>query len=582
MKYTGINKALQIDALENLKNKIKDGSIKEVIDDWKWIFSYSLRYKGIVIFYTLLGIFSSTLSLGSSYVSALLINIITGSQKEKLWFLVLVMVGTSLFSLLFNSIMSRISTKISIRVNNDIQGEIFDKIIDAKWEELNKYKYGDILNRFNNDVSTISSNAISWIPNFIISIYTFVITFVVLVKMDYIMAIIATISAPFLLLLSKVILSRLKKYREKVAKMNSDMMSFEVDTFYNFNAIKSFGILKYYSNELRNWQTKYKDYNLEYNMFEIKTNIMMTLIGTSVSMGAFGYCLYRLWTGQIMYGDMTFFLQQRSSLTNRFNSLVSTFPAMLSTSVSAHRIRELVELEKEEHDEQSYKLVEKVKNKGLTINIKDVTYAYDKVNNVFESANFVAKPNQIVAVLGESGSGKTTMFRLLLGLVKPNKGEVTITDYKGNKTKMNADIRKLISYVPQGNTAVMGTIADNLRMIKEDASDEEIIKALKIAKAWDFVKPLGIDAKVGEKGKGLSEGQAQRLSIARAMLRDAPILFLDEATSALDEKTENEVLDSIIKNCPNKTVIISTHRPAVLSRCDKVYKIKDKDIVKRK
>ena len=579
MKYTGLNKFFKLQSIEQFKNKIADGTLREIVDDWKWIFTFSLRYKWIVIFYTFLGIFASTLSLGSSYVSAMIINIITSAQKEKLWFMIAIMLGTTIFSLVFNSLMSRVSTKISIRVNNDIQAEIFDKIIDAKWKDLNKYKYGDILNRFNSDVSTISTNAISWIPNFIISVYTFVLTFIVLVKMDYIMALIATISAPILLLLSKAIMGRLRKYREKVTKMNSDMMAFEVDTFYNFDVIKSFGIIRYYSKELRNWQNKYKDYNLEYNTFEIKTNILITLLGTAVSMTAFGYCLFRLWNGQILYGDMTFFLQQRSSLTSRFDSLVSTFPAMMSSSVSAHRIRELVDLPKEEHDESVLESLKKVEDKGLSIVMKDVTYAYDDVKNVYEDANFEAKPNEIVAVLGESGGGKTTMFRLLLGLVDPNNGSVVIKDSEGNEINVNADLRKLISYVPQGNTAIMGSIADNLRMIKEDASDEEIINALKIACAWEFVEPLGINSKIGEKGKGLSEGQVQRLSIARAMLRNAPILFLDEATSALDEKTENMVLDSIMKNCPNKTVIVATHRPSVLSRCDKIYKIKDKDIV---
>lgn len=579
MKYTGLNKFFKLQSIEQFKNKIADGTLREIVDDWKWIFTFSLRYKWIVIFYTFLGIFASTLSLGSSYVSAMIINIITSAQKEKLWFMIAIMLGTTIFSLVFNSLMSRVSTKISIRVNNDIQAEIFDKIIDAKWKDLNKYKYGDILNRFNSDVSTISTNAISWIPNFIISVYTFILTFIVLVKMDYIMALIATISAPILLLLSKAIMGRLRKYREKVTKMNSDMMAFEVDTFYNFDVIKSFGIIRYYSKELRNWQKKYKDYNLEYNTFEIKTNILITLLGTAVSMTAFGYCLFRLWNGQILYGDMTFFLQQRSSLTSRFDSLVSTFPAMMSSSVSAHRIRELVDLPKEEHDERVLESLKKVEDKGLSIVMKDVTYSYDDVKNVYEDANFEAKPNEIVAVLGESGGGKTTMFRLLLGLVDPNNGSVVIKDSEGNEINVNADLRKLISYVPQGNTAIMGSIADNLRMIKEDASDEEIINALKIACAWEFVEPLGINSRIGEKGKGLSEGQVQRLSIARAMLRNAPILFLDEATSALDEKTENMVLDSIMKNCPNKTVIVATHRPSVLSRCDKIYKIKDKDIV---
>ncbi len=579
MKYTGLNRFFKLESFEQLKEKLRDGTLRETIDDWKWIFTFSLRYKWIVVFYTVLGIFSSTLTLGSSYVSAMIINIITGAQKEKLWFMIAVMLGTTIFSLVFNSLMSRVSTKIAIRVNNDIQGEIFDKIIDAKWKDLNKYKYGDLLNRFNSDVSTISKNAISWIPNFIISIYTFILTFIVLVKMDYIMAIIATVSAPILLLLSKAIMGRLKKYREKVTKMNSDMMAFEVDTFYNFDVIKSFGIIRYYSKELRNWQKKYKDYNLEYNRFEITTNILMTLLGTAVSMLAFFYCLYRLWTGQILYGDMTFFLQQRSSLTSRFDSLVATFPAMMSSSVSAHRIREIVELPKEEHDETALKEIEQYKDKGLSIQLNDVTYGYEEDKTVYENVEFVAKPNEIVAVLGESGGGKTTLFRLLLGLVDPDKGSVTLKDINDKEVKVNADLRQLISYVPQGNTAVMGSIADNLRMIKEDATDEEIISALKIACAWEFVEPIGIDKVLGEKGKGLSEGQVQRLSIARAMLRDAPILFLDEATSALDEKTENQVLDSIMKNCPNKTVIISTHRPSVLSRVNKIYKIKDKDIV---
>ena len=578
MKYTGINKIIKLESLEIIKEKIKDGTIKEVIDDWKWIFSYSFRYKGIVVFYTILGIFSSTLSLGSSYVSSILINIITTNQKDKLWLLIGIMLGSTAFSLIFNSIMSRISIKISIRVNNDIQGEIFDKIIDAKWEEINKYKYGDILNRFNSDVSTISSNAIGWIPNFIISIYTFVITFIVLVKMDYIMAIIATVSAPILLVMSKVIMRKMKEYKEKLAKMNSDMMSFEVDTFYNFNAIKSFGIINYYSHELRNWQKKYKDHNLEYNAFEIKTNIALSILGTTISLGAFGYCLYRLWTGQILYGDMTFFLQQRSSLTSRFNSLVKTFPSMLNTSVSAHRIRELVELEKEEHDLKILEEINKVAENGLTLAMDDVTYSYDKERNVYEKANFIARPNEIVAVLGESGGGKTTLFRLLLGLVNPSEGNVYIQDYLGNKININADLRQLISYVPQGNTVVLGTIADNLKMIKEEATDEELIEALKIACAYDFVKPIGLNGKVGEKGKGLSEGQGQRIAIARAMLRNAPILFLDEATSALDEKTESDVLDSIVRNCPNKTIIVSTHRPSILSRCDRVYHIVDKGL----
>ncbi len=574
-KYTGFNKLLKSDFVQTIIDKLSDGTFSEFIDDWKWIFSFSKRYRWIVIFYTFLGFFSSTLSLGSAYVSRILINIITERQTEKLWLLIVIMLSTTVVSIAFSSVMSRVSAKISIYVNNDIQAEIFDKIIDAKWTELNKYENGDLLNRFNSDVSTIASNAINWIPDLLINIYTFALTFVVLLRMDATMAWIAILSAPFLMLMSHYILKKLKEYRKRVLEMNSKMTSFETETFYNFDSIKSFGVSKHYSNLLRGWQKKYKQYNLDYNMFEIKTRIMMTGVSTIVSWVGFGYCLLRLWGGQILYGDMTFFLTQRSSLSAKFNALISTVPGMLNSAISAHRIRELVDLPKEDHNPDALKSVQQDADKGITVSISDVTFAYVEGSNVYENASFVAHPNEIVAVLGESGGGKTTMFRLILGLIHPDSGKIELKTADGRAEEMCTDLRELISYVPQGNSMILGTIAENMRMVKADATDEEIIDCLKMACAWDFVKaiPEGINAHIGERGKGVSEGQAQRLSIARAMLRDAPILLLDEATSALDEETEERVLNNIVQQCPNKTVIVATHRPSVLSRCQRIYRL---------
>ena len=557
-----------------------DGTFTEFLQDWKWIFSFSKRYKGIIVFYTLLGLFSSSLSLVSSYISKEIINIITEKQTDKLWMLVAVLVGSTVFSLVFSSIMSRVNTKISIYVNNDIQGEIFEKIMDAQWKELGQYSNGDLLQRFNGDVSAISGNAISWIPNIIINIFTFIVTFVVLFRMNIIMAVLALASAPFLLIMSRFIMRKMKEYKKKVLEMNSQMMAFEVDTFYNYDSIKSFGAIPHYNRELRRWQRRWKDYNLDYNAFEIKTNIWLTLVSTLVSGAAFGYCVYLLWNGQILYGDMTFFLQQRSSLSSLFSGLVSTFPAMLTSAISAHRVHELVSLPKEAHSEESIKSLPALKEEQLTIRLKDASFAYTDNKNVYEHAEFVARPNEIVAVLGESGGGKTTLFRLLLGLIYPDEGAVELTDSCGNNYNMNADLRQLVSYVPQGNSSILGTIAENLRVVKGKATDEEIIESLKKAYAWDFVEKLGINSPLGDRGKGISEGQAQRIAIARAILRDAPILMLDEATSALDETTENLVLDSILANCPGKTVIIATHRPSVLSRCDRIYRIENKKIVK--
>ncbi|MCD7839321.1 MAG: ABC transporter ATP-binding protein/permease, partial [Erysipelotrichaceae bacterium] len=503
--------------------------------------------------------------------------IIVNKEISSLWILIIAMIGSTVFSLTFSSIVSRLSTKISIYVNNDIQASIFDKIIDAEWLNISQYQYGDLLNRFNNDVSTISSNAVSWIPTIIIDIYSLITSFVVILYYDVTMAFIAFLSAPFLLLMSRYVMRKMREYRQKVMEMNSKMMSFEVETFYNFDSIKSFGITDHYSKELRKWQKKYKKYNLDYNLFSIKTNIMTSILSTAVGLVAFGYCLYRLWTGSITYGTMTLFLSQRSTLSSNFNSLVSVIPGMLNSSVSAHRIKELVELPKEVHNIESLREIMQDADEGITVELKDVHYAYDGVNNVIENSNFIAKPNEIVAVVGPSGEGKTTMLRIILGLVHPQAGQAVLYNHKGKPFEMNADLRQLFSYVPQGNTIISGSVADNLRMVKEEASDEEIIEALKIACAWSFVEKLdkGINENIGEKGKGLSEGQAQRIAIARAVLRDAPVLLLDEATSALDTDLEKEVLHNIIKQRPNKTCIVSTHRPSVLSMCQRIYRVKE-------
>ena len=574
--YSGLNRLLKSQFVQILLDKLDDGTFSEFFDDWKWIFSFSKKYKWIIVFYTLLGIFSTTLGLVSSVASKYMIDIITGYQFSKLWLLALVMVGSTVFSLVFSSLVSRISLKITIFVTNDIQASIFGKIIDADWLELSRYANGDLLNRFNNDVGTVASNAVSWLPNVIIGVYKFAATFAVILYYDATMAFIALLSAPFLLLASRYLMRKNKEYRRRVLEMNSKLMSFETETFYNMDTIKSFGVMEHYSKGLRKWQEKYKDYNLDYNMFSIKTNIGLSLLQTAVSFIAFGYCLFRLWTGSITYGTMTLFLSQRSQLSGNFSSLVGIIPGMLNSSVSAHRIRELVELKKEVHIPESSELDELVAD-GFTVQMRDVDFSYVEGKQVITDSAFVARPGEIVALVGPSGEGKTTMIRLILGLVCPQEGEAVIRGSDGREVPLNAETRHLFAYVPQGNTILSGTIAENMRVVREDATDEEIIQALKIACAWDFVEkmPDTIHTKIGERGRGFSEGQAQRIAIARAVLRDAPILLLDEATSALDVTTERKVLKNIIQQKPNKTCIVTTHRPSVLNLCQRVYRVVD-------
>lgn len=577
MQYSGFNKILRSVFVQTLLNKLDDGTFSDFFEDWKWIFSYSRKYTKVIICYTIIGIISSTLGLVSSVASKYMIDIITGYQFEKLWLVAVIMVSSMVVSLLFTSLVNRYSTKLSIYVNNDMQADIFDRIIDADWLSISQFENGDILNRFNNDVNTVASNAVSWLPNLIIYVYSIAATLAVILYYDATMALIALLSAPILLLSGRYLMRKNSEYRRKVLEVNSKLMNYEVETFYNFDTIKSFGVMEHYSKGLRGWQERFKQTNLAYNLFTIKTNIGMSVLSAGVSFLAFGYCLFRLWTGDILYGTMTLFLEQRSKLSNQFSNLVRIVPGMLNSAVSARRIRELVELPREVHMPEQSERMQQAAQHGFTVQLEHVNFAYIQEHRVLTDSNFIASPGEIVALVGPSGEGKTTMLRMILGLLHPNQGTAQLVTQDGETVPIHADTRRYFSYVPQGNTLMSGTIADNLRVVKEDATEEEIKQALETACAWEFVQkmPDGIHSLLGTRGRGVSEGQAQRISIARAVLRDAPILLLDEATSALDVATERQVLRNIMHRHPNKTCIVTTHRPSVLNLCQRIYRVID-------
>lgn len=560
-----------------LWKKWKDGTLGEVIREWRWILSYSRRYWKAIVFYVVLGISGSVFSLISAVASQKLIDIVTGQQTDRLLPMAVYMVSMALFSMLFNSCIGRLSLRISIDIQNDIQSDIFEKIEDADWLELMKYHSGDILNRFGSDVGSIANNAITWLPSLVVSVFNFLATFAVLYHYDPVMGFLSLINAPFLLFSSQYLMGKMREYSKRVRELSSQMMSFEQETFANMNTIKAFGITSRYTRELKNWQKKFKDYSLEYNWFSIKMNLLLSLIGMLSQYAVFGWGIYRLWTGYITYGEMTLFLSQSSKMASSFKSLVSFLPSMLNSSVSAGRVLELVELPREKHDPEAAERIAKEAEQGYTIRMEGVFFRYQPEKPVLTRSDFVAAPNEIVALVGPSGEGKTTMLRLILGLISPDQGQAVMISARGEQVAMSADTRRLFAYVPQGNTVFSGTIAENLRMVSEEATEEQMEQALRIACAWEFVQrlPEGIHTKLGERGRGLSEGQAQRVAIARALLRRAPVLLLDEATSALDVDTERQVLRNIMGQTKNKTCIIATHRPSVLSMCSRVYRVMD-------
>ena len=294
----------------------------------------------------------------------------------------------------------------------------------------------------------------------------------------------------------------------------------------------------------------------------------------------FGWGVYRLWAGAINYGTLTLFLTQSGKLSSSFSTLVSIVPSTVGSAISAGRIIEIIRLPRETGNPTACAAMKEKLSGGFSVFLRNVSFSYVENRQVLYSSTFTAHPNEIIALVGPSGEGKTTLIRMFLGLIRPNSGEAVLMASDGSEIFLDSDTRPFFSYVPQGNTLFSGSVADNLKMVKEDATEEEMIEALKISCAYDFIKklPQGIYSSLGEKGHGFSEGQAQRIAIARAVLRDAPILLLDEATSALDADTEQRVLKNIIRQKPNKTCIVTTHRPSVLHMCQRVYRVMDTQI----
>ncbi|WP_455537617.1 ABC transporter ATP-binding protein [Terrisporobacter sp.] len=563
--------------IKKVINKIKEGMLQEMWEETKWMYKYAKKYKFAILFYIILGVIGTGMGLGGSVASKYLIDAVTGVDKKNIGYIVVIIIGLAILNVVINAVSSRITAKINVKVNNEIQKEVYDKIMTTDWLSMTKFHSGDLLNRLNSDVGTVSNSVLGWVPSLIKKLAQFLGALAIILYYDPTMALLALLSAPVMLIFSKMLMTKMRFYNKRTREVSSDMMAFNEESFQNIQSIKSFDLVRIFSRKLVDIQNKYKDVYMDYNKFSIYTSSFMSLVGMGVSYSCFGWGVYRLWSGAITYGTMTLFLQLSGSLTSTFSALVGLVPSAISATTSAGRLMAFFDLPYEEQiDDENVKILEKSSlDKGLSIELDNIMYNYDENKVVFENADVKANPGEIVALVGPSGEGKTTMVRLFLGLINSRKGKAVVRDATGVECKISANTRRFFAYVPQGNTIFSGTIRDNMKMVKEDANDEDIIEALKAACAYDFVKQLpdGLDSKVGERGGGISEGQAQRLSIARALLRKSPILLLDEATSALDVYTEREVLRNIIDMGYARTCIVTTHRPSVLSMCDRVYKI---------
>lgn len=561
---------------------IKSGTLQKMWRQTLWIYKYAKNHWKSMILYTLLGLTGTGVSLASSLISKNLVDIITGHQTGKVLSTFAAMIGFSIANVLFSQASSYASAFVSMKVDAEIKNDIFSKMLVTDWESLANYHTGDLVTRWSSDASAISSGILNWIPNLIIYTVKFFSALAVVIYYDPTFALFALIGMPFNALLSKPLLKRMRNNNERSAAMNAKLYGFNQEAFSNIQTIKAFDMISFYIDKLKTLQKDYISMRLDFQKMSMLTAVLMSMIGFIVTYSCYGWGIYRVWSGVISYGTMTMFLSLSGTLTTAVNSLVGLIPTAISLTISAGRLMDIVEMPKEDYAqaEQVSAFREKYRQQGIGLAMEDVGYTYDTGTSVFSHAALEAYPHEIVALVGPSGEGKTTMLRLILSLLKAQEGAAWVC---GGKQKEEAlplspATRKLFSYVPQGNTMFSGTIAENMRNVKPEASDEEIIEALKMACAWEFVEKLpdGINSRIKERGGGLSEGQAQRLSIARSLLRKSPLLLLDEATSALDVATERKVLRNIMADTYPRTCIVTTHRPSVLNICTRVYAIRQK------
>ena len=509
-----------------------------------------------------IGLLSVVVSLAQVWAVQHAIDVASGHAEGSIYWSVGVMALLVLcgFALRICSIWVR--NILGIKAQNRMQQRMLDRILRSEWTGKESHHSGDVLNRLEQDVGTVVSFLTETIPNTISVVAMFVGAFLYLFSMDKVLAFVIVGIIPVFVLLSKLYIGQMRRLTRQVRDSDSKVQSVLQETIQHRMLIKTLESDSVMVDRLESTQSELRHRVVKRTAFSVVSNFILNA-GFSV-----GYLIAFLWAALRMadqtltFGGMTAFLQLVNRIQGPARDLTRLAPVFVGVFTAAERLMELEENPLEEQGDPIPLIA------PCGVRLEHITYAYDDGDsNVIEQLDFDFYPGSCTAVLGETGAGKTTLIRLILALLHPNEGKVILYNQQEQK-ELSPLMRCNFVYVPQGNTLMSGTIRDNLRLGKLNATEEEIKAALEMSCA-SFVMELpdGLDTVCTEAGGGLSEGQAQRISIARALLRNRPIMLFDEATSALDPETERQLLHNILSN-HDKTVIFITHRPAVVDYCD--------------
>lgn len=542
----------------------------------RWIWQASKGARGMVVVNSLVGTLDVAVGLAFVWFSKEIIDIATGVREGSLVTYGIVMAALMLVEIGVRALDSWIANTLSVRNRNRLRYRLFARLMQSEWRGLEQHHSGDVLNRLINDITTVSSLITETASALIITVVQLIASFFFLYYMDRTLALIIVCIMPLFLVFSRFYVRRMRGMTKDVRESDSRIHAVMQESLQNKLVIKTLEQDSKLLGKLDGLQGTLEQQVLRRTRFSIGSRAVVSAGFATGYLTAFLWGVFRIAAGSITFGVMTAFLQLVGRVQRPITDIARMIPGMVGAVTSGERLMELEELPLEQTT--SPQMVDGTAG----VRLEDVTFHYaegDRDILKHFSADF--PPHTATAILGETGAGKTTLIRLLLALVKPVEGRVVVYDEPAEKGESHEyaaspDTRCNFVYVPQGNTLFSGTIRDNLLLGDSASSDERMWAALDMACA-DFVRrlPQGLDTPCGEGGGGLSEGQAQRIAIARSLLRPGSILLLDESTSALDVETERELLRRITEGEQGKTLIFITHRPSVTGYCDRIIRIEN-------
>lgn len=515
----------------------------------------------------IVGLLSVGVSLTQVWAVKHAIDVTSGDEQGNIYMAVAFMGVLILIDFALNISGIWIRNLLGIKAQNRMQQRVLDRILRSEWRGKESRHSGDVLNRLEFDVTNVVNFLTETLPSALSVLAMFIGAFSYLASMEWRLAVLVAAMVPLFVIVSKIYIRQMRGLTRQVRDSDSKVQAFMQEITQNRMLVKTLESGGFMINRLENTQSELRRNVVRRTSFSVFSNFILNFGFTLGYLVAFLWAAVRMSAGTLSFGGMTAFLQLVSKIQGPARSLTKLVPAFVSVFTAAER---LMELEEDPLEEQGDPIM---LDAPCGVRLDNVSYAYlDGDSNVIDNLSFDFRPGCCTAILGETGAGKTTLVRMLLALLQPQSGSLHIYNNVEERL-LTPRLRANFVYVPQGNTLLSGTIRENLCLGKHNATDEEMREALiKSCAEFVFDLPDGLDTACAEKGGGLSEGQAQRICIARALLRNRSVMLFDEATSALDPDTERRLLKNILAS-HDKTIIFITHRLAVVDYCDDVLRV---------